>query len=363
MRIWSLVILLAVSGASTAAEDAPPPPPDAIMAIPDDLRAALDEAVLARAALPEGRLALLMRFVFGPDGLGMQYDHAATSTVEEAYRSRRANCVTFTLLTVALAREAGLDAHAERIDEVLAWRQENDHIVRSDHVNTRVRVQQRRYTIDVAARDIVTRTPPRPIDDDALRAIYYGNRAMELMIAGRPDAAGPYMTQALALDPDAPGALSNSGVIANRAGDSDAAERAYLAALARDADHPGALVNLAQLYARRGDALRARALEQRSHRALARDPFHHFVAGFEAERAGDPAAAARRYARAIRLHPDEPRFHEALARTALQAGDVRRAIRALTRARALADREGSARYQAKLDLLQAHTPARTPRGH
>lgn len=355
MGRWCLVVILAITTASTACPahaDEAPPAPEQVTALSPELRQAFRAAVIDRSTSPNARLDLMMAFLFDRrTGLGMQYDHAATYTVEQAFRSRKANCLTFTLLTLALAREAGLEAYAQQIDDVLSWRQENLHLVRTDHVNAGVRIQQRRYTIDVASDEILMLAPPRAMSDDALLARYYSNRAMELAIDGRPLDAAPYMAMSLALDPTSASGLNNAGVLALRHGDHTAAERHFQAALERNAAHGGALANLAQFYERQGDSARARPLQQRRDRVLRRDPFHQFITGAQAESAGDLRTAVQRYRRAIRLHPGEHRFHSALARALLQQGDTRGAIRALTVARDLAERDGMTPYQAKLDLL------------
>jgi len=357
MRVWYLTAVLLILGLapmSAMASDDTPPPPSQVMAIPPELQDALRQAVSDRSTSPQARLDLLMTFLFDPEsGLGMAYDHTATLTVEQAYRTRKANCLTFTMLTLALAREVGLEAQAHHIDEVLSWRQENLHLVRSNHVNTGVRVQQRRYTIDVASNDILTRASPDPISDDVLLAMYYSNRAMDFAIAGNYLDAAPYMAISLELDPGSPGGLNNAGVVALHTGDLPAAERHYRAALARKSDHLGALANLSQLYERQGYADRAQQLRARSARVLDRDPFHHFMAGHQAEGAGDSRSAVDHYRRAVRLLPAEHRFHFALARVLLQQGDTRQAIRALTQARKRADAGSGAFYQAKLDRLRS----------
>jgi len=361
MKTWILATALAIAGHASPAvatagilgDDAPPDPAQ-IMAMPPDLRQAFHRAVNDRSVSSTTRLELLMAFVFDKtDGLGIEYDHAATHTVEQTFRTRKANCLAFTMLTLVLAREAGLEAKAQRIDEVLSWRQENGHIVRSNHVNTGVRAQQRHYTIDVASDDILARNPPRRIADRDLIAMYYSNRAMELVIDGRPDDAMPFMAMSLQLDSDSADNLSNAGVVALRIGDMVVAERYYRAALEQNARHGGALSNLSLLYERMGDPLRARQLRLRNESVLKRDPFHQFLQGHAAEAAGNYAAAVAHYRRAIRLHPGEHRFHFALARAYLYGGDAEQAGKALLQARKLADHDGSARYQAKLDLLKA----------
>ncbi|MDC7807180.1 tetratricopeptide repeat protein [Luteimonas sp BLCC-B24] len=359
MGRWLRVAILMIAGAAgaQAARADTPPAPAEVMALSPELRQAFRAAVTDRSPSPSARLDLMMVFLFDTQrGLGMQYDHAATHTVDQAFRTRKANCLSFTLLTLALAREAGLEAYAQQIDDVLSWRQENLHLVRTDHVNTGVRVQQRRYTIDVASNEILTLTPPHTIGDDTLLALYYSNRAMELAMDGRPTEAAPYMTMSLRLDPTSASGLNNAGVLALRHGDDAAAERHFRAALERDPAHGGALANLSQFYTRQGDSARARPLQLRSDRLLRRDPFHQFVTGAQAEASGDLATAVQRYRRAIRLHPGEHRFHFALARALLQQGDTQAAVAALTAARNLADRDGTAQYQAKLDLLKTRPP-------
>lgn len=359
------LVLACVPATATAGDAAPaaaaaplpdhPPPTADVLAIPPGLRDAFRHAVLDRTGSPAVRLERMSAFLFDPvDGLGMTYDGDATHTVTESWRTRRANCLGFTLLTVALAREAGLEAHANRFDEVLTWRVEQAHLIRSNHVNTSIATHRGRYTFDVARDLIVTgRHPPVAIQDHQLLALYFGNRAMELVIAGQPAAATAFVERSLALDPRSADGLNNAGVAAMRNGDDGSAGAYYRAALAANRNHWSALANLIALYERAGDEARANALRERAARLGGRDPFHHFLAGLSAEGSGAWDDAARRYRKAIRLHPGEHRFHSALARALLHLGEPREAGRSLQRAHALADADGRARYQAKLDRLKS----------
>src|SRR3546814_13780021 len=114
------------------------------------------------------RLQRLVAFLFDPSGLGMTYATDATLTVAQAYRLRQANCLTFTLLTVALAREAGLDARAQEIDDVVAWRVQDNVVYRFNHVNAQIAIGRMRYTIDVARDEVLARHQPHPISDHPL---------------------------------------------------------------------------------------------------------------------------------------------------------------------------------------------------
>ena len=146
------------------------------LAIPAALKQQFREQVIEHTRLPHARLERMVDFLFSPQGLGMTYDAAANHTVAQAYATRKANCMSFTLLTVALAREAGLEAYGQQIDETLAWRRDHDTLYRTQHVNAGVRLRGRKLTIDVAWDEVITRRPPQPIRAERLVAHYYNNR-------------------------------------------------------------------------------------------------------------------------------------------------------------------------------------------
>lgn len=329
-----------------------PPAAAQVMAIPDDLRAALHRDVTQRSTDRGQRLELLLGFMSGPDGMDLHYRDDATLTVAEAWQRREANCLTFTLVAVALAREAGLKAYGQEIQDTLAWREQDGLLYRSHHVNAGVRIGARRLTVDVAADEVISRQPPRRVDDTRLLAAYFGNRAVELIASGQPAAGLRHAETAIALDPAYPTAWSNAGVARMRNGDATGAERAYLQALRLDPLHPGALSNLGAYYRATGNAAAERAIETRLRAVQASDPFHQFLLGMQAEREGDDSAARGYYQRAIALWDGEHRFHFALARVTYRLGDTRGARRELARAGALSLGGQRALYEAKRQRLR-----------
>jgi tetratricopeptide (TPR) repeat protein len=371
MSKWPLATLLgallAAGGPALASPPgiAPPPAgttpdaaeisagPAALLALPDELRQRFHDEVLSRTSSTSRRLELMMSFLFDEDGLGMHYAAEATHDVAGAYRTRQANCLSFTLLTIALAREAGLDAYGQRLDQVLAWQQQDNNLVLSNHVNTGIRIQARQYTIDVARDSVITHGLPERMDDAQLAALFHSNRAMERVLDGDVAGALPRALRSLELDPASATLWNNAGVAHLRNGDAASAIAAYERAIQLDPSHSGALFNLAQSYQREGNADLARQLLGRAQRVLERNPFHHFLLGFAAEKRGDLAAAHGHYRRAIRLHGREHRFHFALARVQVGLGEQRDALRSLRRARELGGDAERLRYQSKLDLLQA----------
>ena len=104
----------AASESATAVAIADPVPKDQVMALPDALRLQVHSVVGEGDSAPTLRFQRLMNFVIDNHGLGMTYQDDATYTVTEAYTKRRANCLTFTLLVLALAKEVGLEAYPRK---------------------------------------------------------------------------------------------------------------------------------------------------------------------------------------------------------------------------------------------------------
>ncbi len=330
MFAWLLAATLAVP-APAALPDAVPPPAQ-VMALPPGLRARLRDEVLTGNPSQMQRLQRLLRLLSDAPGLGMHYREDASHTVAQAYAAREANCLSFTLLFLALAREAGLTAYPQGIDQTLAWHQDGGTIYYSNHVNAGVRIGGQRYTVDVAGDSVMSVHPPVPISNDRLLAHYYNNNAVERMQRGETTSAMRYMQLALDLDPGYAIHWSNAGVLHLRDGDLAAAGRAYAAALELDPESAEALFNMANLYRLRGNRRREAEFQHRLGLVQEKDPLHHFLRALEYEKNGDYANATERYRQAIRLHPGEYRFHLALAKACLRTGDVHCAALAFARA-------------------------------
>lgn len=335
--------------------DAPPAPED-VLAIPPELREMLQRRVIEPAGTNRRRrFDLLFDFLFYE--LDLQYQRDATHTVSESFRTRQANCLAFTLLTVALAREVGLTAQGQELERVLSWDLNGDIVVQNTHANARVGIYGQRYVIDIAADQVLTHSPPQQIDDERLLSMYYNNRAMELLMLGRSAAADTWIQVAIEQDPDYATAWNNMGVLRMRAGDIRTAEAHFLHALRLSRTHNGALLNLTSLYQRSGDETRAAQWRQRADRVLAADPFHQFSEGMRSERSGDFATALKHYRRATRLDRGEHVFHFGLARAWMKLGDARRANAELALARDLSKGDHRSRYETKLHALRRSLPS------
>ena len=354
---WNALVLLAAINVTPAAA---PPSPEQVMALPAELRQRLHEQVPDTSHAPEQRLQRLVDFVFQPQRLDpslatadLQYDTAATFTVAETWTQRRANCLSFTLLFIALAREAGLDAQVQEVGQVIGWYQEQGVIYNAGHVNVGLRVGARRATLDLDQNVLYDRRGPQPISDQRALAHFYNNRGAELMAAHDGQGARAYLQMALRMDPHFAPAWNNLGVLETRDGNDAAASLAFGNAMRNESTLASALFNASALYLRLGQTRQATQLGNRLQRLRARDPFYQFMQGVEAERRNDYAQAVVAYRRAVQLYGNVHQFHFGLARAYFLEGDNRRAMRELARARELGGNDHvRAVYQSKLDNLR-----------
>ena len=351
MMAWMLATVLAVS---SPAGDPAPPAPEQVMAIPPALQSMLQDQVITPGRTPSQRLELLFKLMSSAGtGLGMQYHDDATYTVEQAFHIRKANCLTYTLMFLAMAQAAGLDAVPQEIDQTLAWQQRQNVVYRSNHVNASVRIGVKRYVVDVGSSFVIARQPAHPISQQRMLAQYYNNRAIQLMTAAQLDAALAHADMAITLDPTYPTTWSNTGVLHMQSGDMASAEAAYLKALSLEPMQSSALFNLVGLYHRSGNERNAALLRKRLEKVQSSDPFHQFMLAVGFEKQGDGAQAARYYQRAIKLHGGEHRCYLGLARAHALTGDTKRARNALQDALALAkDEPTRAEYRTALETLQ-----------
>ncbi|GAB2515355.1 transglutaminase-like domain-containing protein [Lysobacter humi (ex Lee et al. 2017)] len=350
--IRTLLALLLLALSTTAAAQPVVPPAGDVLALPADLRERFHREVLAKSLPPKERLDAIVRFLIEPSGIYLTYRADATYTIAEAYAKRDANCLTFTLMAVALAREAGLEAYGQAIENTLVWEREGDVVYRTNHVNAGVSFQRKRFGIDVSQDSVMLRGLPDPISDARLLALYYNNRAVEIDASGDAATADAYMARSLELDPEYATSWSNAGVLRMRRGDIDGAERHYRRALAIDATHAATLFNMVALQERRGDRAQLAHFRERLDRVQARDPFHHFQKAVALEAARDFTGALRHYRRAIALHDGEHRFFHGLSRVQAALGDVEHSRKSLERAHALSGGDARIRYLGKLQKLQ-----------
>ena len=301
---------------------------------------------------PKAQVYDLIDAVFGKKGLDITYDSKATRTAIETFETGSGNCLSFTILFVAMARHLGLDAYFEEVDEVISWDRRGEVVVRNLHMVVEVEIENGHQRVDFLPEAEKRYRSVKRISDTRALAHYHNNLGVDALAAGDGERALRSFNRALEADAGFGYAWTNLGVAQRRAGDFEASELSHRRALELDQNEPAALANLASLYLAQGLADKAAPLQRRVDAHLERNPFHHYRQGLASARNGELGTAIQRFREAIRRMPGESEFHAALGDVLARSGEPEKARKSLEKALVLAAGEDEKRrLEAELAAL------------
>ena len=341
-----------LSGRALFGEDPLPAlPREDILGMSPDMRAFLKDNVDRRASAVL-RLRQLAWAVTSEASFGLQYT-SDTRTAAGTFDSRNGNCLSFTNMFVAMAREVGLKARFQQVDVPPDWEQRGDTWVLSRHVNVLVELPNgARQAVDFNLQDFKSSYDRRPVPDRRAEAHFYSNRGVEKLQQGDFRAAFLYLRAGLDLDPGFSALWTNLGALYARADQPALAELSYHEALRLDDNDMVATSGLARLLERRGDHVAAARYESQARRHRDRNPYYRFHLGREAFLARDFELALRHLDYAIGKRPVEDSFYFLRGMVHLQMGNARQAREDLERAEAIAEDDTiRSRYHGKMEML------------
>jgi Flp pilus assembly protein TadD len=302
--------------------------------VTDEMREWVHQVVPEETPMDK-RLEVLLNGLIDSDKLKVEYEPRYTATAEEVFRTRRANCLAFTSLFVGLAREVGVPAFFLEVDDIEKFEKEGDLVVVSGHVSAGYGSSPEVKILDFSANPQPNYRRVRQIPDMRAIALFHSNRGGELLRTGRHQEALPWLTKAVAIDPELSSAWINYGVSLRRNGDPAGAEKAYRKALEVDPEAVSAYQNLAALLRHQGHIQEAEDLLAISSRLGSRNPFIYLALGDVSMAHGRLDEARRFYKRAIRLYRDSAEPYAAMGLVSLAGGDSADAQRWLRKAVAI----------------------------
>lgn len=282
---------------------------------------------------PAWKLAYAM---LNPWLLDFAYDPRVTLTAEEAFRQRQGNCLTFSNMFVAMAREAGMEAWYREVEIAPEWSNVDDTLLVSMHVNAEVRDHRQGFIIDVSRRKPRDGERYRRLSDAEAEAQFYNNLGAEALVANDLGRAHAYFEMGAAIDPSLAYLWSNLGVVLRRNGQTEDAMLAYRTALELDPWQSVAVNNLYAIYEQDGHSEEAQRLEARVERNRRKNPYYLDSVAKAALEEDDWKEAEALARRAIRIERNEYRFYYTLARAQFLSGELNIAQISLDKARRLA---------------------------
>lgn len=285
--------------------------------------------------------------------MSLDYDDAKTKTARQTFHDRVGNCMSFTALFVALAREADLEVTFQTVEVPPIWYADSDLIILNNHVNALVKQSfGSRVVVDFNVTELKGDYETHEVSDEYALALYYNNVAMDALRKGDLEKSFRLLKKSIETYPDIAGNWANLGVIYSRSNEDDYAIAAYHKALDLDKSHRPSLTNLASIYQSRGDAERAEYYARQVRRYQDQNPYYHYYHALAAYNNGDLGTAEERLVRAIDLKDTEHKFYQLQGLIAERYGDRKAALESFEHALDLAVYSDARRiYDHKISLL------------
>ena len=323
-----------------------------LTAVNEEMKAFLRERV--PEDLSDQRKSELILGAILTDGLQLSYSSFKTYSAQETFRTREGNCLSFTNLYVALAREAGLNTRYQEVDMPITWTSRGNIYMYNLHVNALVKLPGREQIIDFDQGAFNADFPRRPISDTAILAQYHNNLSVHWLGEGDLPNAFLHIRAALEIDPETDYFWTTLGTLYRRGGHFPEAEAAYLLAVEINNERV-AMSNLARLYAQIDEPELAAWYRDRVDLFRLKNPYYLFDLAEEAYAGSHYVEAEKLLRRAIRMHRDEPEFYRLLGLTYMRMNEFDKAEHRFQQAANLATTdEQRARYNHKLQLLAGH---------
>lgn len=288
-----------------------------LMTLSPMMRVVAEEVALQHRHSAERAEALHRTLLSSPmvGGLGMRYIALNTTTAARAFEQREVNCLSFTLMYVAMARHIGLKAGVNDVQVPPTWdMRDGESFLLFRHVNAKVMLPRGdELILDLEMERYSPVYEQSVINDRQVAAHFYNNLGMERVARGDRQSGFLHLRKALQLDDQQSHIWNNLGTLYKRMGENAAAETAYLQGLTLAPGDLPLMSNLSSLYKARGEPEKAAYFFQlvREHRNS--NPYYLYSLAQEQLAAGDLARAQRYLEQAMAKQAEDPRFYRLAA--------------------------------------------------
>ena len=265
------------------------------------------------------RLKYLMDTILGPDRKGFAYQSGQSTTAVQTWRNRSGDCLSLTVLTYAIARKLGLNPVMQEVRTPPIFGRSGELDVVNQHVNVLIPNMRGDLFIESKAHDVVIDFEPdyiaqgrgTPLSEEAIRARFHNNLAVEHMARGENADAYAHFKAAVGLAPAYVSPYGNLAVLYRRIGRSVEAEQLLRHAVALDAGTDVALHELHRLLRDQGRLGEAREVERQLEVRRSADPYHWIGLAVRDLQGGETRRAVRYLQRARDIAPtfaEVPRY-------------------------------------------------------
>lgn len=324
------------------------------LALSPEMIAYIDRFV-NRSQSKTARLRRLLYAIMGEDTFDLVYEET-TRTAIETFQQREGNCLSFTNMFVAMARNIGLDAKFQEVLIPPDWSIEGQSFIFSQHINVHVDLGSGYLggdqIIDFNMYDFRDTYERHVVSDSRARAHYFNNIGVERMLDGDTVMAFANFRQSIREDDTFTPAWANLGILNRREGYEKYAEVAYNKALDIDPVNLVAMSNLASLYEQQGQTELAEHYRGRVRSHRMHNPYYRYQLARNAFEEGDYDTSIEHLDYALREKDDDDQFYSLMSLNYLMKGDRNKAQRWMREAEEVAEKESDKqRYHNKFEMM------------
>lgn len=308
-----------------------------IFALDAEMQHYLDNEI-NRKVYADGKIMALFNQLFHNDRVKFSYDAAKTRGAADVFRERRGNCLSFTIMTAAFAKQMGLPIQFHNVANGEIWDRNGNLDFLIGHVNVTVGYPgiahaigpEPARVIDFAGDQNLRNEWSEDIGEDVIVAMYLNNRSVEELAKGDLANAYWWARAAIVHTPAFLGSYNTLGVIYTRNHMTAQAEAVFRRVLEHEHDNVVAMSNEVQALNALGRHDEAQALKQRLTALQPYPPYYFFNRGIEAMRTGDFKTARSEFTKEVNRASYNHQFHYWLALADYYLGDVGETRKQLT---------------------------------
>ncbi|MFT6269659.1 MAG: tetratricopeptide (TPR) repeat protein [Alphaproteobacteria bacterium] len=337
--------------------------PEQIFALDDDAKAFVHDS-MSGIRPGDNKAKKLIRSIFDRSDLDLVYESSANTTATDTFNSASANCLSLSIMTYAMAQEAGFSTQFQIVDIPEYWMRRGGYTLISGHVNLRITVKAELGIQQIFDNALVVDFDPQArskkfftqkTSKQTIVAMFYNNKGADALLQGNSDKAYAYFKEAILISKKHAGTWVNLGFLYRKMGLYNLAHKAYRQAIAIDEDYNTAWENLAFLYDRSGNKKGADDIRSRLESKRMKNPFYHQMLAEIDKDEGSFDSSVSHYEKAIRLDNNQHQFYFGLASVYFEKGDLLKSQRYLKLAKKKAGkRKVVSAYVNKLDALSTY---------
>jgi Flp pilus assembly protein TadD len=252
-------------------------------------------------------------------GQGVKFNAKITESAPNTFVHKQANCLSFSILYVALSRYLNLEAYINEVDIPPSWNMFADSsIFFMLHVNAIVKFPSEArglgkvdyVVVDLQLDQYRPSYTQRTLSSELIDAQFYSNKSTEALAEGDKEKAFLYISRALQANQRQSYIWNNLAVIYRRSNLPNEAELAYLKGLEVRPNDLTIMNNLAVLYRETNQPDKAEHYLSAAKRYRQSNPYQEYSLASSALVAGDAKSALVHIQQAINIENKEKRFYQ-----------------------------------------------------